>query len=131
MVIPKDKLIHSLSEASELIRRAENELQRPSEDVVAISVCNYANESIRKHLQAYLLLNKQKVDFMQSIEETLKQCIELNKKFKKIDLVEINCKSTPVCNNDEYCLSNEKVRRCLDIAQDTKSMVREELSSKL
>ena len=109
-------------EADKLLMQADNELNRPEEDVVSPLVCNISRLAIRKYLTGYLLKNGIEPEIPTSMETLLNQCKSHNSKFSEIDFSNIDCKDHAEDTN--YCLSTEKVGGCFKVAQFTEGIVK-------
>ncbi|MBT8191196.1 MAG: hypothetical protein HKN67_11505 [Saprospiraceae bacterium] len=109
-------------EADELLMQADNELNRPEEDVVSPLVCNISRLAIRKYLTGYLLKNGIEPDIPTTMGSLLEQCRSHNKSFENIDFSPINCHEEE--HDTDYCLNVEDVGGCYKVAQFTEDIVK-------
>lgn len=113
-----------LKNASTKLFEANKELMRPEEDVVSFVICKNAQFAIENYLKGYLFKNGFNADNLQTIEELHKECININPKFKNVDLSEINCKSGKTA--EKYCYEVSKVSKCFDVANSLDTLLKEE-----
>jgi uncharacterized protein (DUF4213/DUF364 family) len=125
------EVISSLKEALTELRIAEFELNRPHEDVVAMSVCYSARLSLNSLLRTYLLSNNQDPNLGKSSRELLEKCISIDGKFSAIPISALQCNSInhEACDG-KYCMSVDKVSECLNAANQAKEIVLETLKIK-
>ena len=120
---------NSLKTVLNLLKMSETELNRPNEDVVTLSVCIGARQSLSTLMRIYLLSKSIDKNEDKSIDELLDQCKKVDADFINIDLSGILCKemNTAECDG-KYCLSHERVSVCLKIANQVKTIVLNKLS---
>ena len=113
-----------LKKAISELKIAEYELNRPNEDVVTVSVCLSARQSINSLLRLFLLSKSINHTDGKSLQELLAQCKNSDKQFESIDISTILCNAL---NHDEcenkYCLTTESVTNCFSIANQVKRLV--------
>lgn len=112
-----EKAIENLSEANK-------ELYKPNEDIVSYSVCKHAQYAIENYLRGYLLQKGVNTVDFNTIEELFEQCKIIDKKFEKIDLSELDCKSHLI--DSRYCSQVSKVSNCFDVADNIDTFFRQE-----
>ncbi|HIP36878.1 MAG TPA: HEPN domain-containing protein [Crocinitomix sp.] len=110
--------------ASDKLKKANEELFRPQEDIVSYSVCKNSQFAIESYLKGYLLDNNQDISTLNTIDKLYEQCVLINTKFKKIDLSDLNCKAHKI--DTRYCDSIEKVSNCFDAADSLDTLLRQE-----
>jgi len=110
--------------ASEKLEKANEELFRPKEDIVPYSVCKNSQFAIESYLQGFLLNNNVDISNINNIDKLYIACININPKFKKIDLSDISCKAHKI--DTRYCDSIEKVSNCFDAADSLDTLLRQE-----
>jgi len=105
-------------QAEQYLESAQNEMNRPAEDVVPYMVCRSARESISSYLMGFLLKNKVKFDEEDTTEDLLKKCQAVNNKFKDVDL-------SPLTFTKDYEYSAEiyEMENCIELANYTKKLV--------
>jgi len=116
----KDSLKQALTE----LRIAEYELNRPNEDVVTLSICLTARQSMGAMLQLFLLSKSINHNAGKSLSNLLDQCKKIDKQFESIELSNIFCNELThdECEN-KYCLSAENVTHCITVANQLKTLV--------
>ena len=110
--------------ASEKLKKANEELFRPEEDIVPYSVCKNSQFAIESYLKGYLLDNGVDIAKLNTIDKLFEQCKKINPKFNKIDLSDISCKAHKI--DTRYCDSIEKVSGCFDAADSLDTLLRQE-----
>lgn len=113
-----------LKQAITDLKIAENEFNRPAEDMVTLSVCLTARETTNEMLRLYLLSKNINHNEGKSLNDLIGQCIGLDKKFNSVELNKILCNrlNHSECEN-KYCLSTENVTNCITVALQVKSIV--------
>ncbi len=118
----------SLKQALTELRIAEHELNRPHEEVVTMSVCYSARQSMTSMLRVFLLSHSMNHNEGNSLKNILNQCIKIDDQFSKIDVSAVLCNGM---NHDEcdgkYCLTVDKVNECVSAANQFKTLVLEKL----
>ncbi len=110
------------------IRMAETELNRPDEDVVTLSACLCARDSIVKIMEFYLNNKAINYDTNLSIDDLHKKCLTLNSDFAKVDITQVTCRNYDHANCDgKYCLSTDSIQDCLSASNTLKGIVLNEL----
>ncbi len=110
--------------ATEKLKKANEELFKPEEDVVPYSVCKNSQFAIESYLKGYLLEQSIDISKLDTIDKLYIKCVEINPKFKKIDLSDISCKAHKI--DTRYCDSVEKVTNCFDAADNLDTLLRQE-----
>jgi len=103
----------------QFLELAQEELNRPAEDVVSYMVCRSVKKSISSYLMGFLLKNKVLFNEEETVHDLLKKCQEVNNKFKSIDL-------SPITFTKDYEYSAEiiQMERGIDLAAQTKELIR-------
>jgi HEPN domain-containing protein len=111
-------------EAMEKLNEANEELFRPTEDVVSYLVCKNSQSAIENYLSGYLYSNGVDAKKFNTIESLYQQCKLINNKFEKVDLSDFQCK---IYDTDtRYCNEVSKVSNCFDIADSLDTFLRKE-----
>ena len=114
------------NQASQKLKEANEEYNRPEEDIVSYGVCKNAQYAIENFLKGYLVEHNIDPESFDSINSLYIQCKKLNSKFEQIDLTEFGCDSnifdTNHCNEKEI----EKVNNCYDAADKLDTFLRQE-----
>jgi hypothetical protein len=120
----------SLQKTLSELKIAEREMDRPIEDVMTLSICYTARNSMENLMHAYLSSkNKENdKDKDKGLQDLLAKCREIDPKFKKISLKKIRCTglSHSQCQ-DKYCLEHKTVAHCMAVANELKALVLKEL----
>jgi len=111
-----------LKEGVKKLKQANEELFKPEEDIVAYSVCKNAQFSLDNLLRGFLLSNKIEPSQDDSVESMLKKCIEIDAKFKKIDIGMVACKGHKI--DSRYCTELKTVTACFDAADSVDTLLR-------
>ncbi|MEQ8324331.1 MAG: hypothetical protein RIE58_09960 [Vicingaceae bacterium] len=119
----KESLEQLLHQAEAAFEQASEEQMRPAEDVVPVSICHHSRNSMRMYLMSFLIKKGIKPDQNASIKELLIKCAEQDKRFANLDVSEIECRTSKLAVNDEYCLSIDKVTNCFEAASVVKKLV--------
>lgn len=109
-----------INEADKLLHKAEEELQRSDEDVIAHMVCHNSRQSILNYLTSYLINNGERLSEPVSMSSLIDQCRSIDGRFDLIDISEILCSHE--VTDEEYCLNTKKVSDCLRIAKLTRGI---------
>ncbi len=105
------------------LKRANDELCRPEEDVVAAMVCKNAQEAITNYLKGFLLMKGTQPPEGASIDRLYEKCRSINPHFEKVNLSGFEC---DVHLESRFCRGTENQSRCFDIADHLDSFLREE-----
>ncbi|PCH75021.1 MAG: hypothetical protein COB98_09525 [Flavobacteriaceae bacterium] len=111
-----------LKEGVKKLKQANEELFKPEEDIVAYSVCKNAQFSLDNLLRGFLLSNNIDPSQEDSIESMLKKCIEIDVKFKKIDVGMMTCSGHKI--DSRYCAELKTVSACFDAADSLDTLLR-------
>ena len=107
--------------AEELLMAAEHEQQRAEEDVVSHLICSNSRQSISNYLAGFLLQRNVAIEHPVSIASLQLQCIAIDARFEMLDFSSFNCR---LDNHDRnYCLEQDIVNDCLQIAQQVRTIV--------
>ena len=114
----------SLTHALEQLEQAKLELNRPSEDVVTVSVCMASKEAVGSLLKAFLVYKGVAFTAQQSLNDLLNLCKKSESKFNSIDLSELYCThlSSTECKG-KYCMPLENVQHCFSVVDTVKQLV--------
>lgn len=117
------ELQNILNRANLLLNRAEEELNKPQEDVVSLSICQGTKESLDLYLKAFLLRHEAADIDAGSMVDRLERCRVFDKRFDSIDLQTLECVEGHSCHMNQYCLSINKVSECLAVAKLVRAQV--------
>lgn len=114
----------SLKKAITSLEIAEYEFNRPQEDMVALSVCFTARESMNTLMRLFLLSKSVNHNEGKSLSNLLNQCKKLDQQFSSINLSKIYCNDLNhrECE-DKYCMATENVTNCITVAKQLKALV--------
>ena len=117
-----------LQDSSAMLQIAAGELERPNEDVVALSACQCTRNSVIGFLRSYLLEKKSLFKFHNSLETLLAECAMIDPAFRNIDISCFICKAEDGDCSGGYCLAHHKVHECYERAQIIKEFVLSKLN---
>ncbi|HQQ94901.1 MAG TPA: hypothetical protein PLQ93_10120 [Bacteroidia bacterium] len=122
------ELMDSLRQTLDELRTAENELNRPMEDVVTLSLCVTARKSMSDLMHIYLKINTQHSFKEQSLQDLLEGCKNHDPHFEQVSLGKIYCNSLnhSLCE-DKHCLLYNNVEECMKVAGQLKQLVLQKL----
>lgn len=115
-----------LNEAGQLIKAAKNDLSLAEEGIVNYMVCQNSRQALIKSMTYFLFKNGVEPKGLVTTENLLKQCREVDPRFKKVDLSNVLCRHQE--GDDEYCLSTDKVSKCFRSAEEVHSIVAKPVS---
>lgn len=116
------------SQGEENLKGAENELYRPSSDVVNYAVCVNGRKAIHYFMTCLYLYYCDKNNDTPAedpvIEEMLKYCKQYNETLKEMDFSQLNCMGKDVRKTDDfYCCNDVKtVSSCTKLASDARTI---------
>lgn len=124
-----NEIRNSLKNVLTQISLVEHELNRPHEDVVALTVCLGARKTISELMNIYLLSNSVTSNVNKSLDALLNECKKIDAQFEQIDLSKIVCKemNTTECDG-KYCLDPKNVSDCVIVANKLKAIVLNKLA---
>jgi len=124
-----DEIKDSLREAIEELNIAEHELNRPNDDIVAMSVCLSAKIAMNAMMRMYLLSNGSTHVQGKSLMDLQKKCAALDNDFASLDFSRVFCNSLEPHECDhKYCLDTRTVSGCLSVAGQLKTLVLKKLN---
>ena len=106
------------------IEAAEEEINRPMEDVVTLSACYKVRNSITEILKLFLDKSSVKYSSSSNLDQLYILCKTTEKEFENIDISKVYCKkeNDELCG-DKYCLDVNKVAECINVANELKSVI--------
>lgn len=108
--------------ADEDLLAAEREMQF-SEPITRV-VFFHCQQSVEKYFKAYLLLNKTQIKKTHNLETLLEICINLNSKFKYVDVGNLSSYAVQVrCPDDFYIPSVEEAKESILITKKIKEFI--------
>jgi hypothetical protein len=127
MVTPELK--QSLKDALDQIRIAEDEMNRPEEDMVILSACMGARKAISGLMSSYLTSIRNNDIGDKNLNDLLSLCKKSDPSFNSIELTGVVCShmNTHECDG-MYCLGEDRVSDCIKIANSLKAIVFDKLS---
>ena len=123
MVTPET--LHTLEQIVQELRIASDEVNRPQEHVVTMSVCHAAQHALRKMMELYLETQGSQPQSSLNLEELYQLCLAHNGAFRMADVSAIDCRTTD--EKDRYCLSIDHVNCCRNVANEMASVLSREL----
>ena len=120
------ELLNNVSGAFEMIT---NELTKPQEDMVAISVCGATRGAIDNILKLYLGSKGVETKPAMSIDDLVNLCIRQDKSFQRYDFSSLNCRCDPSNNSSmTYCLGEDKVISCYRLLVELRNYIFKDLN---
>ncbi len=126
-------------QADEDLERANQELYRPSEDVVSYSACQYSRLALYRFLNALAIIQSKDKNIILEPDLTLDQlitfCSQHSKEIDNIDFSSLRCTCEPVIEDGDseviYCTSVQKVDYCAKLAAKVKDIAGKELNKSI
>jgi hypothetical protein len=114
------QLLESVTGAYQMITQ---ELSKPQEDVVAISVCGSTRGAIENVLKLYLDSKGVETKTARNLDELIKNCISQNNSFHRFDFSPVNCKCDPMNSSTTYCLGEKNILSCYKLLSELKDFI--------
>ena len=108
--------------ADDQLRKANEELYKPQEDIVSFLVCKNTLQAIENYLKGYLTKRGYETKNEEPLDMLLERCGLLDKRFKHIDLSVIDCSSDH--KNHTFCEDSNKVNSCFEKADQLDNLLR-------
>ena len=124
-----EELKEILDHAEMDYQRSQDELYRPSTDVVLYSACFYARRALHHYLYYYYKKfngpDAHKPPHELTVYEMARHCSKFNKDIKKIDFEAMNCSRSDVLEEEEvfFCNDVDKVTSCKSLAEEMRKVV--------
>ncbi len=123
------KLQQILDQAEIDFKKAQEELYRPSTDVVAFSACFFSRRALHNYL--YYFYNKfngneaDKPVHELTIEKMAQHCTQFDDRIGKIDFEGMHCRDEDVTDEEElfYCNDVNKLNSCKSLAEQMREIV--------
>jgi len=103
-------------EAAKNLDFAKEELLKPAEDIVSFSVCKNSQFAIENYLKGFLVKNNIEFDVNATIAVLYEKCLNIDERFKDIDLNAIGCKNNAI--DSRYCTEINSISACFDVADE-------------
>ncbi len=118
-------------QAESELKHAEDEINRPMEDVVSYSACVFSRRALYKYLNllaiAYSNENNDTVSENQTIEELVTYCGQYNDKLKDVDFSSLHCRCDDMFQEGEeelvHCTSVDQVNYCTNLAEEVREIL--------
>ncbi len=117
-----EKTKNHFNTANEQLKKANEELYKPQEDVVNFLVCKNTLFAIENYLKGFLSQRGYETSNDDSLDILLERCKLIDKKFNRIDLSVIDCSSDHV--NHTFCEDSNKVNACFQQADDLDNLLK-------
>ncbi len=124
METTNNQLLESINNS---FQKISDELARPKEDIVGMSVCGITKNTIGNLLRLYLNGRNIQVRDGESTNEMMKTCIAENKDFAQFDLSPLACRCDPSNDSMSYCIGEESIYSCFKLLESIKKFVYGEL----
>jgi len=116
------KAKNHFDKADDLLRKANEELYKPQEDIVSFLVCKNTLFAIENYLKGYLSKRGYETKNEASLDLLLERCRLLDKKFNQINLSVIDCSTDH--QNHTFCEDAHKVNSCFEKADQLDTLLR-------
>lgn len=127
----KDKIAESINKLIIELENSKEEINRPLEDVVTLSVCFKVRNAISEILKLFLDSISAKYNNENSLEQLFLLCKNSTKGFENIDISKVYCNNETNTNcNDKYCQSIDKVAECISVAESLKEVISKKIKTK-
>lgn len=112
-------------------KSVENELNRPEEDIVPLSICFGMRQMMKTLMQLYLSSNKIPYNGKENLGGLFTLCKKADKHFSTVNLPILECAWPEQVNcANNYCLSVEKANECMGVAHKLKGLIQDKLKLK-
>ena len=123
-----ESISNSLREVFDGLNFTNQELYRPKEHVVTISVCQNTRNAMRHMMHLYLLHNGISSNETASMDELFNLCTKKTSAFNTVNFTDIDCKDNSQEDNcEQYCIAVENVNCCTHVANQLKNVISKEL----
>jgi hypothetical protein len=112
-----------LEKATAHLDFANEEMNRPAEDLVTFSVCYQTKQGLSDLMHYHLLQNKIEVTGHPTLEELRQKCATFDRRFEMMNFESMRCYPTRLENEDCFCLGIDRVKECLSIANQVKTLI--------
>ncbi len=125
----KDELQEILNQAEVDFDRSQQELYRPSTDVVLYSACFFARRALHHYLYYYYKKfdgpGADKSPHELTIQEMADFCVKHDNRIEKIDFEGMHCSKSDVLEDEEVFFCNDvgKVTSCKSLAEQMREVV--------
>ena len=104
------------NEAQDKLNAAKESLKSNPSPLDKIKVCQLSKEAMSGFLESYLLDHRVPEKPFTNIVVRAEQCSHLDKRFKRLNLSEVNCRFEQVTK--DHCTNLTKLRKCVKVAQN-------------
>ena len=119
---------NTMKQTFKALKLAENELNRPKEDVVTMSICYSLRQAMDAMMRMFLFTKGVNAPSSLGLADLLKLCKEKEKQFSSINLTPILCSDSSYKECDgKYCMDTSKVIACLEVVKQLKLIMLEKL----
>lgn len=114
-----------LDKAVKTLEQAHEELNRPDEDVMTMSVCHQARIVMAGLMESFLSLKEKDYSHARDLEAMRELCGHVDPRFNELNLESMICHPAQVKGEKCYCMDIDKVKACLVLADQCKVLVSE------
>lgn len=104
------------NEAYDKLNHAHLSLNSNPSTSEKLKICQLSKEAMSGFLHSYLLDHHVAEKPFTNIAIRAEQCAHLDKRFKKLDLSEVNCRFEQVTK--DHCTNMDKLKKCVKVAQN-------------
>ncbi len=109
--------------ATDKIKEAEFELNKPGSDYIGYSVCRNAQFAIENFLKGYLVKNDIDIELSDTIASLYEKCIKVDERFKNIDINGFRCKNLAIAS--KHCTDYNVLSSCFDSVERIETFLKE------
>ncbi len=114
---------HLLNQAFYRLESAQEELNRPDEDVMAFAICHQVRGALNDMMSAYLLMKGVNASDAITLEDLRTKSAEFDPGFKQLELTSMVCHPGQIEGEKCFCMDLDRVRACLKIADDCRKII--------
>ena len=120
----KSKSAHLIwNEAHEKLNFAQESMKSNPSTSEKIKICQLSKQAMSEFLQSYLIDHRVPEKPLSNIAIQAEQCASLDKRFRRLNLSEVNCRYEQV--TQEHCTNMNKLRKCLKVAHNVGMLTKE------
>ena len=112
-----------INEANLQLIRAEEELQKPKDEMMSLASCQMSKLSMFNFLKAYLLKHKIEFKDAENLVQLYNKCKAYNSDFNLIPVQEMGCVSDTHCSMEEYCMDMKYVLACVNNSKAIRTLI--------
>ena len=120
-----NKAQQMLDQAVQTLEQAHEELNRPDEDVMTMSVCHQARTVMAGLMASFLSLKGKDYSHARDLESLRELSGHFDPRFNELNLESMVCHPSQLMGEKCYCMDIDRVKSCLVLADQCKVLVTE------